>query len=536
MLELSNLEKAINNLEYWLYEIQNNQIMLNASDQQRDGFRAGLIEMKPIMIDITNQELQVIMQILHKLVPNYEVWSFGSRVKWTTRPSSDLDIAIVANDNQHVNYQLLYQLKNAFSDSNLPFSVDVIDFNATNVNFQNIIKQKYVILHAPYMLQTAPKLRFKIDDGSNYPDWEEKKLGDIGEIITGNTPDTNNLDNYSGNRLFVSPVDILNQRYITNTKTTLSEQGFLATRAIKKNSILFVCIGSTIGKIAQNKYECATNQQINSIIPFADYSNEFIYSTLEHHSKQIAKFASCQAVPIINKTSFSLIKIYIPRLLEQQKIADFLTSVDDLITITKQQLELMKQYKQGIMQQIFSQQLRFKADDGTNYPDWESILFSQCFKHVTIKKYQIATQDINSDGLYRVIDQGQQFIAGYSNEQSKIFSQLPIIVYGDHTTRVKYIDFNFIIGGDGVKLLYNCRNKDNLKFLYYHLLYSNIRPEGYKRHYSILQSIILFLPSLPEQQKIAEFLTAIDDSIQQQTAKLEQIESYKKALLQQMLI
>ncbi|WP_419769090.1 MAG: restriction endonuclease subunit S [Candidatus Marinarcus sp.] len=199
--------------------------------------------------------------------------------------------------------------------------------------------------------EKVPKRRFPefLNDG----EWEEKPLSKVGEIITGSTPATANLENYGGSKLFVSPADISDTRYITTTKTTLSEQGFMQTRHIKANSILFVCIGSTIGKVAQNKFDCATNQQINSIVPFDEYSNDFIYSALENSSSRIASLAGNHAVPIINKTFFSSVLISCPLLPEQQKIADFLSSIDNLITAQSKKIETLKEHKKGLMQQLF---------------------------------------------------------------------------------------------------------------------------------------------------------------------------------------
>ena len=199
--------------------------------------------------------------------------------------------------------------------------------------------------------ETVPKLRFP--EFRDARAWAEKPLGKVAKIITGNTPKTAESNNYGGDRLFVSPADISDQRYISTTKTTLSDQGFEKTRPIKANSILFVCIGSTIGKVAQNKFECATNQQINSIVPFNEYSNDFIYSFLEKNSGQIAVMAGKQAVPIINKTLFSSVIISYPSPPEQHKIADCLSSIDELITAQAQKLDNLKAHKKGLIQQLF---------------------------------------------------------------------------------------------------------------------------------------------------------------------------------------
>lgn len=124
--------------------------------------------------------------------------------------------------------------------------------------------------------KTIPAIRFP--EFQNAPDWQETALENIGEIVTGNTPSTKEPNNYGGDRLFVSPADISDKRYVSQTKTTLSEKGFRLSRHIKENSILFVCIGSTIGKVAQNTRECATNQQINSIMPYKGHVADFVYS------------------------------------------------------------------------------------------------------------------------------------------------------------------------------------------------------------------------------------------------------------------
>ncbi len=146
---------------------------------------------------------------------------------------------------------------------------------------------------------------------------------------------------------------IFHGRFIEKTKTTLTELGFQETRPIKANSILFVCIGSTIGKIAQNRHECATNQQINSVVPNSNYSDGFVYYALSGMADEIANLAGIQAVPIVNKSLFSSVELLIPKPPEQQRIADCLSSLDDLIAAQTQKIEALKTHKKGLMQQLF---------------------------------------------------------------------------------------------------------------------------------------------------------------------------------------
>lgn len=199
--------------------------------------------------------------------------------------------------------------------------------------------------------ETTPELRFPEFRGAG--EWGEKTVGDTGEVVTGNTPSTADPENYGGNKLFVSPVDISENRFIYKTKTMVTEQGFKKGRVIPPQSILFVCIGSTIGKIAQNFFECITNQQINSVIPYNSISSNFLYFVLLSYAGNIAGLAGNHAVPIVNKTLFSSFSILLPLIDEQQRIADCLSSLDELITAQTQKIDLLKEHKKGLMQQLF---------------------------------------------------------------------------------------------------------------------------------------------------------------------------------------
>lgn len=199
----------------------------------------------------------------------------------------------------------------------------------------------------------SQQIRFKCDRGKPFPDWEKKKIKGLGNVITGNTPSTKERSFYNGNYLFVSPADIQNKRYIYETKTTLTEQGFKQGRLVKKSSILFVCIGSTIGKIAQAGKDCITNQQINSVVVNCENNSDFVYLVLQYQSSRIKKMAGEHAVPILNKSDFQEIKLQIPFTEEQAKIADFLTAIDQKIEAISQQINLTEQFKKGLLQKMF---------------------------------------------------------------------------------------------------------------------------------------------------------------------------------------
>ncbi len=199
--------------------------------------------------------------------------------------------------------------------------------------------------------ETRPRLRFP--EFRDAPDWREVSIGGIGEVITGSTPATSQREYYGGDHPFVSPADISDSRFVESTKTNLTDAGFAQARAVKAGSVLFVCIGSTIGKVAQNVRDCATNQQINAVVANSEFLGDFVYFLLDMEAERIAGLAGRQAVPIINKTLFSSVKVLAPRIGEQQRIADCLSSLDTRITAETNQLTALKTHKQGLMQQLF---------------------------------------------------------------------------------------------------------------------------------------------------------------------------------------
>ena len=196
----------------------------------------------------------------------------------------------------------------------------------------------------------TPKLRFpEFTD-----DWEQRKLSDIGNIITGSTPSTKDKNNYNGDFLFVSPADIQGNRFVEKTITTLSELGFKKGRILAPKSTLFVSIGSTIGKVAQIRDFAVTNQQINSIEPFKDIDPDFVFSLMQKESPSIRCLSATQAVPILNKTTFSNVEVSIAsNINEQYRIGELFIKLDSTITLHQRELDTLKKLKKGLLQNMF---------------------------------------------------------------------------------------------------------------------------------------------------------------------------------------
>lgn len=198
----------------------------------------------------------------------------------------------------------------------------------------------------------SQEVRFKADDGNDFPEWEEKKLGEVGDIMTGNTPSTKQEDYYGGCYLWVTPADITDSREVSVTAKKLTELGYTVARHIPANSVLVTCIAS-IGKNAIIRENGSCNQQINSITPYNDYSVEFVYYLICQNERLLHANAGTGGMEILNKDSFSKIKMYFPCLEEQQKIVDCLSSLDEVIAKQKATLAAWEELKKGLLQQMF---------------------------------------------------------------------------------------------------------------------------------------------------------------------------------------
>ncbi len=230
-------------------------------------------------------------------------------------------------------------------------------------DFLSVIDRRIGILQGQYDLLCTykqgvmqqiftQKIRFKQSNGAEYPDWQVKRLGDIGNMITGNTPPKKDLVNYENGLYNWATAKDFTEKYIKNTRTKLSEIGKNKARILPKGSVLITCIAS-IGLNAILKEDSAFNQQINGIIPNENYSGEFIYYLIEYNKKKLIDLAGTTAVPIINKSTFSNFSLMFASLDEQKQIADFLSAIDNKITTLNTQFTQTKQYKKSLMQKMF---------------------------------------------------------------------------------------------------------------------------------------------------------------------------------------
>ena len=207
-----------------------------------------------------------------------------------------------------------------------------------------------------YMLQKmfpqngekVPEIRF---DGFT-EDWEQRKLGDLGEISTGSTPSTSNSAYYSEDGIpWVTPTDI-NALTISDTPRKLSEEGAKVGRVVPANSILCTCIAS-IGKNTLLTVKGSFNQQINSLTPYNENDAYFLLTESEIWSNIMKRMAASGTMQIVNKTEFSELKTMVPSLAEQQQIGSHFRTLDHLITLHQRKCNELKEIKKYMLQNMF---------------------------------------------------------------------------------------------------------------------------------------------------------------------------------------
>lgn len=189
------------------------------------------------------------------------------------------------------------------------------------------------------------------------------------------------------------------------------------------------------------------------------------------------------------------------------------------------------------MQKLFSQELRFKDENGKDFAEWEEVNLGKCLDYEQPTNYLVSSTEYNDKFKTPVVTAGKTFILGYTNETAGIFDKnLPVIIFDDFTTATQFVNFPFKAKSSAMKIL-KPKAGNNIKFIYEALQMINYEIGGHGRHWiSVFAEMNIFIPTLPEQTKIANFISAIDDKINHCVVQIEKMEVWKKGLLQQMFV
>lgn len=411
------------------------------------------------------------------------------------------------------------------------------------------------------------RLRFKTDDGSSFPDWKEKKLGNCTEFVKDGTHGTHK--NVSNGHPLLSAKDIFdNVVHIPNDSRLISNDDYnkiFSKYNLQIGDVLITIVG-TIGRTALVTDGCkhvAFQRSVGIIRPdknIIDSEYLKIVCDVPHFQNELEVKKNKGAQAGVYLGVLSNIEIPVPSLPEQQKIAEFLSTIDTVIEKQKETVSAWEERKKGVMQKLFSQEVRFKADDGSEFSEWEEKKIGDVFSKVKDKNKDGQNQNvITNSAEFGLINQRDFFdkdIAIDGKTENYTVIKTGDFVYNPRKSKqAPYGPFNcYQLEEDGiVSPLYTClRPKGNTDDEYLHwyfqsgswyrFIYENGAQNGARHDRvgmtdSLMQEIPVYLPqAVEEQQKIADCLSALDEVIEKQKTTLAAWEEMKKGLLQQMFV
>ena len=407
------------------------------------------------------------------------------------------------------------------------------------------------------MIKT-PKLRFKEFSGG----WERVTLKQVTNGFEYGMNSASTEFDGVNKYIRITDIDENTSKYInTNVVSPLGklEDKYL----VKENDILFARTGASTGKtyLYDNKdgklYFAGflIRANVNS------YNNSkfiFLQTKSGAYDKWVKVMSMRSGQPGINSQEYASYSFNAPSKEEQDKIASFFSLIDDKISLQDEKVEALKDYKKGMMQKIFSRELRFKDDEGCDYPEWKHKKLNSIVERVTRKNKGLqSTLPLTISAQYGLVDQITFFnktvassnLEGYYLLEKGEFAYNKSYSTGYPFGAIKRLD-NYDKGV--LSSLYICfaplENMDSDFLLQYfetscwHKEISMIAVEGARNHGLLNISVSDFfetyhwIPSYEEQIKIGKFLCQIDEKVAKEQAKLDSLNEYKKGLLQQMFV
>ena len=407
----------------------------------------------------------------------------------------------------------------------------------------------------PTVNNNTPTLRFP----EFKEEWELKKLGKIAKVSSGGTPSRAQSNYWNGNIPWVSTT-LIDFNTILESNEFITNDGLANSSAklFPKGTLLMAMYGQgkTRGKVAILGIEATTNQACGAIVPNNDKLNElFLFQNLAGRYDEIRDLSNQGGQENLSGEIIKNILITLPTLPEQQKIATFLTTVDEKLQALKQKKSLLEQYRKGVMQQIFSQEIRFKDDNGNEYSDWEEKKLGDVCEMKN--GYAFKSNSYSVNGKYNIVTISNVQNGYLDIKKINKIEDVPneclkhqILEIGDllisltgNVGRVCFVsELNCLLNQRVGKLI-----PKNISKLF---LFQLLRLEAFITQMIAdsqggaqlnlskpdIERYEIYLPSMSEQIKIATFLSTIDEKINHCQAQITNTEVWKKGLLQGMFV
>jgi type I restriction enzyme S subunit len=253
--------------------------------------------------------------------------------------------------------------------------------------------------------------------------------------------------------------------------------------------------------------------------------------------RQYKRLAAGGVVTNISSELVYFVKVDVPPLQEQRKIATILGTWDKAIRTTERLIDNSQQQKKALMQQLLTGKKRLLDDSGKPIEgEWKKVELGKLLDYKQPTPYLVKSTEYSNEYPTPVLTAGKTFILGYSNEDFGIFKEeLPAIIFDDFTTASKFVDFPFKAKSSAMKILV-AKDGVSIKYIYEAMQVLNYPIGGHQRHWiSIFANLVIGLPSQEEQQKIAAVLVNSDKEVELLEQQLADLKQEKKALMQQLL-
>ncbi len=399
----------------------------------------------------------------------------------------------------------------------------------------------------------TPSVRFK----GYEEDWEERKLGELSNIVGGGTPSTSNPEYWDGDIDWYAPAEIGEQSYVSKSKKTITELGLKksSARILPVGTVLFTSRAG-IGNTAILAKEATTNQGFQSIVPDQNKLDSYFIFSRTNQLKRYGEVTGAGSTFVeVSGKQMSKMSIMVPELSEQQKIGSFFKQLDDTIVLHQRKLNLMKEQKKGFLQKMFPKngekipEIRFACFTDA----WEERklgeLVEQIIREVPKpnKPYYRMSVRSHAKGTFK------QFV---DNPENVAMDKLFVVKKDDLVVNITFAWEHAIAvvneENDGLLVshrfpTYRADGKSDIEFLHHVVSKENFRrklefisPGGAGRNRVLNKKDFLklkmFVPKIEEQQKIGSFFKQLDNTIALHQRKIDELKLMKKSMLQKMFV
>lgn len=368
-------------------------------------------------------------------------------------------------------------------------------------------------------------------------DWEVKKLGENASIYRGGSPRpieayiTNSPEGVNWLKIGdVSPTD----KYFTHCAEKITPLGTACSRQVHKGDFI-LSNSMSFGRPYILKIDGCIHDGWLVIQDYTtSFNMEYLYYVLSSDTikAQYVSMAAGSSVQNLNKDKVACVQIATPpTLAEQEKIANALSKIDQLINDLGALIEKKKAIKQGTMQDLLTAKRRLKGFTG----EWNSVKLGDLLEYRQPTKYLVSSKEYTTQGV-PVLTAGKTFILGYTQENWGLYDDLPVIIFDDFVVESKYVTMPFKVKSSAIKML-SLREKENdLRFIFEKMQCIEFPIADHKRHWiSEYSQLEITIPEPNEQRAIANILSSMDTEITNLEQKRDKYIAIKQGMMQNLL-